>query len=255
MPALIRIAALCGLLLFLGSLSASAYTIVFKDGSTVIAKEKYRVDGDRALVKLPSGTETFFRLEDIDLPNTEKMNEIELGTAIVLEGGENRPFEALRGTTASLRDLLLERARSGPAPAREPTAPTVSTRTTPSGNLDFSSLPKRPFEPEDSSQEILALLRQQGLPISTVLQGSQPGRILVEVFVDNRGEVFETLQECASAFVDTAARFPEIEAMELIMNSSTRSRAGQFVVSPQDALDLVEGRIDPPAYFFANVLF
>ncbi len=256
MSALIRTFAFCGVLLLLGSFSASAYTIVFKDGSTIVTREKYRVEDGQAYVTLLSGTDTYYRLEDIDVQKTEETNLIEIGAAIVLEGGDSRPFEALQSSTATLRDLLIERAKNG-APKRQPktTKTDASLRFSPAGNLDLSSLPRLPFEPEADARAIVSLLRQQGLATSRVLQGSQSDRILVEFSVQNRGEVFETLRMCAGAFVEAVESFPELEAMELVLHSAQRSRAGQFVVSPQDAIGLAEGSIEAPAYFFSNVLF
>ena len=51
-----------------------AYTIFLKDGSTIIAKEVHRVEGDRVIITLPNGTETFIALEEVDLERTKAFN-------------------------------------------------------------------------------------------------------------------------------------------------------------------------------------
>jgi hypothetical protein len=51
-----------------------SYKIFLKDGSQISAKEKYIIKGDRAIITLPNGTQTFILLSNIDVPRTEREN-------------------------------------------------------------------------------------------------------------------------------------------------------------------------------------
>ncbi len=64
--------ALVALLLVVSPLSA--YTIVLRDGSTVQARGEYRVEGERAIITLQNGTETFLSLSEIDVERTAAAN-------------------------------------------------------------------------------------------------------------------------------------------------------------------------------------
>ena len=62
-------------LLVLGlAIPAHAYTIYLKDGSTLIAKEKYRVEEGKAIITLQNGTQTFIDASEIDVARTERTN-------------------------------------------------------------------------------------------------------------------------------------------------------------------------------------
>lgn len=52
----------------------SAYTIVLRDGSTVQAQSPYRVEGERAVITLQNGTQTFLSLSEIDVERTAAAN-------------------------------------------------------------------------------------------------------------------------------------------------------------------------------------
>ena len=55
-------------------LATAAYTIVLKDGSTLVAKEKYTVQNGRAIITLLNGTQTFVPADRIDVKRTEQAN-------------------------------------------------------------------------------------------------------------------------------------------------------------------------------------
>src|SRR3954447_20514082 len=67
-------------------LAATAYTIVLKDGSTLVAKEKYTVQNGRAIITLLNGTQTFVAADQIDVKRTEQMNRLGVGNGVVIPG-------------------------------------------------------------------------------------------------------------------------------------------------------------------------
>jgi hypothetical protein len=241
-----------GILLALVSQAASAYTLVFKDGSTLIVEEEYRIEGDRLYALLLSGTETFFALDDVDLERTAKANEVELGSAIVLDQQGTRDERRDRAEPQNLGDLL--QRRNGDAGIFSKPSESASVRKTPTGNLDFFSLPRQPFRDEETADDISRKLRSVGVA-AAVLQGSEEDRILLEIVANTRGEVFNAMTGTAKAYLELTQTMPDLGAMELALATDNRSRAGMFVLGIEDATALAEGAVEPAAFFVENVIF
>src|SRR5262245_31881113 len=83
------------LLAVLAAAPALPYTVYLKDGSSVQAKKKYRVEGDKAVITLVNGSESFVLLSAIDVARTERENQNDYGgTAVVIDSGKPRPAAA-----------------------------------------------------------------------------------------------------------------------------------------------------------------
>jgi hypothetical protein len=98
-------------------------------------------------------------------------------------------------------------------------------------------------------------MRRHGLDDATAYQGTQANRVLIDIVTGTRGEVFKALESCAAMLIDLRAQWPEVRGLELAMATGTRSRAGQFVLTPEHAEDLKNGGTTPADYFVSNVLF
>ena len=79
--------------------------------------------------------------------------------------------------------------------------------------------------------------------------------MLIDIVTATRGEVFEALQSSAAVLLELRRAWPEVRGLELAMATGTRSRAGQFVLTPEQAEQLASGGTTPAEYFVANVLF
>ena len=105
--------AFASLLGLLSAGSLAAYTVHLKDGSSIVAKKKYTVQGDKAILVLPSGTETALPLAEIDVAKTDADNQDDLGTAIVIENGKATDLTQTAPPPPrkqTLKDLLQQRA-------------------------------------------------------------------------------------------------------------------------------------------------
>ena len=79
--------------------------------------------------------------------------------------------------------------------------------------------------------------------------------MLIDIVTGTRGDVYEALQSSAAVLVALQREWPEVRGLELAMATNTRSRAGQFVLTPGQAELLTGGGTTPAQYFVANVLF
>jgi hypothetical protein len=259
--------ALAALLALLAVLPAGAYTIYLKDGSTIIAKEVYRLDGDKAYITLPSGTETFLDADQIDVERTREINAKDYGTAVVIEGGQRRQLEAGERAVVPretrLSDVIGERGgatrlpdnSSQSATSPEPSAAPARGRTA-TGAANLATLTRAPLPDADLAQEITGMLSGQQLESLKVFRGTTARRPFLEVTASSEGAVFRAIAASARALTQLRERYEEqVEGIELLILTATRERAGQFYITPETARQLTDGELQVSEFFVQYVQF
>lgn len=240
---------------------AFAYTIYMKDGSTLIAKEKYKVTNGKAIIILPNGTESFIRLDQIDVPRTDAANKDNYGTALVIDDTKEIPVPKTETKKQqTLGDLIKNRDLQPPEGAEvrrdsRPAEPTARSKTS-SGYPDLATLARKPYSRLNVAAEIQKFLLGQGIDSVEIYEGTAPGRPFLEITANSEASVFRALTVSASALLSVRDQLPgQIEALELLMVTPTRERGGQFVLTPQMAEDLAAKRVEVSAFFLQNVQF
>ena len=235
---------------------ASAYKIFLKDGTSMSAQERYEVRGDKAWFTLQSGSLTSIRFGDIDVTRTDEYNRKHgYDAALVLQ-------DKIIGTTVAetteptLQDLIRTR-RSSEGTTRRPAATDSESelRQTPAGYDDLTALIRYPLASTDIQAGTLRILRNLDVRRVRAYKGSRPDRILVEVVTDSKGAVLRALEAACKALLQIRARYEEITAIELLMQTSSRERAGQFLLTPNNAPLLAEGRLTAIDFFVEHVQF
>ena len=234
------------------ALPAGAYTIVFKDGSSIVTLDRYTIEGDFAHATLPSGTRTTFPAAEIDVETTDQINRLGIQRGVVLKGSD--PWTEPETDTVR-RDTVADLARSGYTDLSLPDrSQTRQIRRTPAGNPDLFTLERRPSADEEATAALEeAFARTAGAP--KVFAGTQEGRFLIELTTDQENEVFEALQASAKALLEVRRDLPRIAALELLMATGERIRAAQFLLGPEAARQLVDGAVEPAEFFLLNVQF
>ncbi len=259
---------LCALVLLFAATSTAAYTIFLKDGSKIIAKDKYRIEGDQAFITLPSGTETFLPADQIDVERTRTANAKELGTAIVIEGGQRRRIDPNKPTAKRRERRPSDIVRQGdgstrlPIPSSRTTAePKEPAKTSTQGLMatnavDLTRMDRAPLANADLSTEIETLFAGQGVDAVRVYRGTTSQRPFIHVIASSEAAVFRTLTACANTLSQLRERHgAQIEGLELLMLTSTRGHAGQFFITPDLARQLNDKEIEPSEFFVRNVQF
>lgn len=255
-----RRGAVAAWLLLLCALPLAAYTVFLKDGSSVTARGKYEIRNGKAIITLPNGTQTFVDASQVDVPRTEAANRgrdfgaTDLGNTRVMPGDETPP-----PANKSISDLIATHSpskRELPSAKRAPDVAPGKLAKTRAGTLDLAKLPHVTYGRTEVATGVQQFFRAQGVEEVEVFGGSQPDRLLVEVTAGSEGSVFQGLTAGANALLQVRERFPQtVEAMELLMKTPTREKAGQFVLTPEAAAALVSKKLDAPAFFVANVQF
>ncbi|MEO8277800.1 MAG: hypothetical protein ABI639_16420 [Thermoanaerobaculia bacterium] len=248
--------------LLLGSLflagSLAAYTIRLKDGSELVVKKKYVVQGEKAIVILPSGTESALALSEIDVAKTDAANVNDIGTAIVIENGkatdlaQSAPPPPPRQT---LKDLLEKRAAAGGSG----TAGAVAIDAAPATAIarpDAGHSGEAPLRNVEISTAIRTFIFGRGITSLEVQQGQSSRRPRLVFETTSETQVFRALQATAGALIEVRDKHPgEVEAFEMVCDAPSGGRACHFDITPPLAADLVAGRIEPPAFFIKYVEF
>lgn len=240
---------------------ASAYTIYLKDGSRLVASQKYTVQGDNALITLQNGTMTTIKAAEIDVERTKAANKGNYGTAVVLEGNKvaDTPAPA-PAPKPGLSELIASRAvgpRDLPDVKRQ--MPSAGTETaagmTAGGFADFTTLPHNPF-PVELAGDIQKAFFDHGLREILVWRGTKPDRALVQVSVTSEATVFKALAVTARVLEDFRTRHPgALAAVELSLSANQGGNAGQFLMTPEQATDLLSNKVEISSYYRDNLQF
>ena len=240
-----------------------AYSIYLKDGSRLIAREKFRIEEDRVIIVLQNGTQTFIDIAEIDIPRTEEANKSRYGTAFVIEDG--KLIEAPVTQVEQKQGLTdVSRKTEAPARTRPPATRASATQTgsaadvqrTATGVVDLSVFPRAPYRNLDISAETSRFLHALGIDQFQIYQGTEPKRAFLEMTANSESSVFRGLEAAADTLLHLRNQYEgQIEVLEVLLISSNRKRAGQFTLTADKATDLAEKSLDTSTFFVENVQF
>jgi hypothetical protein len=258
----LRRLALAALALLLAS-PLAAYTVYLKNGQTIQAKGKYRIANGKAYITLSNGTQSFFDANEIDVARTEAENKSDYGgNAVILDqgaGARDPHAPAAPPPQKRLSDLIASRKAPRDLPGRReaPVAASVKPSvTTRAGFTDLATFSRRPYGQGDVLAELQQFFHGQGIDDVEVYAGTQGDRPLIDVTTASEGSVFRSISIAANALLHIRDRFPsKVGAFELVMLTPSRERAGQFVLTPEMASDLVAKKLEPPVFYVQNVQF
>ena len=258
-PRLLHLAIL--ILLLAPPLFAAGYAIYLKDGSRIVAKQKYTIDKGRAIIILLNGTQTFVPLSQLDVKRTEDANKEGYGGALVLPGTPQDvgPSTAQPPKEKTLSDLVASREavpRELPGSKRERTETSGGIARTKAGFVDFATVARKPYPNSEVTAELQQFFHGQGTEEMEIYQGTRPDQPLLEITTNSEGSVFKALTTAANALLHIRDAFPNrVVAFELLLTTPERERAGQFVLTPEMATDLVSKKVEVTAFFIKHVQF
>jgi hypothetical protein len=256
-----RPSALLAVLALLAASPLAAYTVYLKDGSTVMAKEKYRIENGKAIITLLNGTQSFIDARSIDVRRTEEANKTDYGNGAVVLNQPNPAAPApLPPRKTTISDLIASRPDVRRAPevrrdtAREAAAAGRVGKTR-AGFVDFAGLGRKPYTNVDVASDLQQFFRGQGVEEVEIYAGTQADRPLLEITTNSEASVFRALTTAANALLHLRENQKKVGALELLLTTPERGRAGQFVLTPEMAADLVAQKVEVAAFFVHNVQF
>ena len=249
----------CLLLLLTVVGPAAAYTVYLKDGAKLIAKEPPEIRGGTAIIVLQNGTQTSLDASEIDLERTRQANQSDLGSALILEGGEftDQPTVSEPTKETKLSDLISRNAEGRSASrsrSARSTGPLAGPRD--SEAIDLLDWTRSPYRNLDVAGEIQGVFRGQGVEQTRLFQGTASDRVLIDLTTDSEAAVFRALKVAAGALVHLQSKYPQVvSSFELVLTTSNNARAGQFYLDEETAELLVSGDLETSSFFVANVRF
>jgi hypothetical protein len=238
-----------------------AYTIYLKDGARLIAREVYRVQDGKAIITLQNGTQTFIDVTEIDIERTLNANREGYGTALMIDKGKvvEGPIVREDQKEESLVDLAARgetTARDRPQARRPSAEDTTGRQITAAGFIDLGAITRRPYSNMEVSSEIKRVFLGQGVDAVQIHQGTQPNSPFLEITTDSEASVFRALEVSADALVHIRTRYPDlVDGFEIFFLTSSRSRAGQFLLTTDAANAMAEDRINVSDFFVRQVQF
>lgn len=240
-----------------------SYTIYLEDGSTVIAREKYRVEEGKAIIVLQNGTQTFIDASEIDVARTERANQGNYGTAFFIDE-EGQVVEAPASPVEQKQRLTDVASRSEPtvgtrSPAMRPETGVSSDadyRRTHTGFVDLTVFPRTPYRNLEIAVEAARFLRTLGVNEFKVFQGTEGQRAFVEMTTNSESSAFRSLEAAADTLIHLRNQFPDqVQELELLLITSNRDRAGQFFIDAETAMRLADSGVDAATFFLQHVQF
>ncbi len=263
MKHLVRTALLAALAALILAGPAAAYVIVLKSGDQMVVAKEYKIENGKAIIELPNGVVTSMDPNEIDVEATRKANEAGYGKALVIDGGDARARTNADNEQPeegkSLADLAASRGgkvRLEPYRREQPANPATKTVKTPAGFIDLQSLPRRPFRDVELAGEMQRFFRGQGIDNVELYQGTESSRPFAEITTNSEASVFRALQIAAEALLAVEQDHPDkVSALELLLATPERERAGQFVLTRDLAQDLVGDHVEVAQFFVQHVQF
>lgn len=243
------------LLAFALALPAAAYTIYLKDGSRIIARHKYVVEGERAIITLENGTQTFLAAAEIDVKRSDGANASNLGSALIFEDGEFKERtgdEAPTPKRETVTDLIARgdaTVQSGARTSADSSAATAPTTT------NMESIKREPMRDIDLATAVKLAFSDRGLEDAAVYQGTEQDRPLIELVAESEASVFHGLELAAEALLVVREGHPGCEVLELLITTSNHERAGEFALTAEMAEQIKGKEVELAAFFVEHVRF
>jgi hypothetical protein len=251
-----RTLSLAGLALagaLLAAPAAQAYLIILKDGTRIESAEKPVAQGRNYVFRDKLGAQKMIAISEVDPAKTDAANKENYRDAYIL--GEPEPLKKETETTAKAPSLseFIKQNRKADIPAPTPSSPVIpdDTRSARSPERPAGPAPVNVLDPivQDA---FLRALQSAAVRGTRITQGGA-GTIRVQAVTDGEANVFGALVGTARGLKEARTAGRLVEQVELYMATSAGENAGKFVISPENADDLLNGTVPPAKFFVANV--
>lgn len=252
-------AALLATALGLAGTASATYVIYTKDGKRIEAQDKPVVQGKRVVYTTPLGTPQSIAIEEWDQARSEKINKEGLGNAYILDdpGGSRSTLPNPETKKPSLSEYIRQHGRKNmdttrPEPAEGELVRSMRSEGQRAVRAAAPEPPSIVMDPQITEAFMRAL---DGSNVKGVKLTQIPSGIHVEATTESEQQVFLALVACARGLKESRAAGKPLDKAEVVFATSTGESAARFDLSPNDADDLLTGRVTPSRYFVTSVIF
>lgn len=253
-------ASLLALALGVAGTATATYVIYTKDGKRIEARERPVVQGKRLIYRNPLGTQQSIAFDEWDQERSEKANREGLGNAYVLDdpGAARSSLPEPSAKKPSLSDYIRQHGRKmdadRPAPrdgevVKGRPAESEARAASRAAAAESSTIV---MDPQITQAFMRAL---DGSSVKGVKLTQIPSGIRIHATTESEQQVFLGLVACARGLKESRAAGKPLDKAELVFATSGGEAAARFDLSPNDAENLLNGRVTPSRYFVSNVVF
>lgn len=252
-------AALLALALGLAGTAAATYIIYTKDGKRIEARDRPVTQGKRLIYVNPLGTQQSIAFDEWDQERSEKANREGLGNAYVLDdpSGSRSALPQPSEKKPSLSDYIKQHGRkemsSERAERREGEVGKAMLNDARQAIRAAAAEPPTIVMDPQITQAFMRAL--DGSSVKGVKLSQIPSGIRIHATTESEQQVFLGLVACARGLKESRAAGKPLDKAELVFATSTGESAARFDLSPNDAENLLNGRVTPARFFVSNVVF
>jgi hypothetical protein len=241
--------------------ATATYVIFTKDGKRIEAQEKPVLKGKRLTFLTPLGSPQSIAVDEFDQERSDKMNKEGLGNAYLLDDptGQRSSLPNPEAKKPSLSEYIKQHGKKD----------MDSSRDSKQGEL----VKQRPVESEMRATARAAIAAEPPLIVMDpqiteafmrAMDGSSvkgvkltqiPSGVRVTATTETEQQVFLALVACARGLKESRAAGKPLDKAEVAFTTSTGETAARFDLSPNDADNLLTGRVTPSRFFVSHVIF
>jgi hypothetical protein len=232
--------------------ATQGYVVILKSGHKIRCKEPMSIEGPNAVLTLATGTLASYPLALVDLVETERYNQLGLGSALMIEelSVQGTPIPTPTPYTSLGQHATIDGGGGGAVSLGS----TIEPTPVPTPGIKLQS---EKYHDERVDQAFIKIFDEKELLIYTTSRGTQPDHYFVQTTTDSEREVFDALETVAEAYVLINRIHPEIApaAVELKMLQTSGKPAGTFRLTPALAKELADGDTPTQTFYIKNVIF
>jgi hypothetical protein len=254
-----RAAALVLALAFGWAGTAPASFIIFtKDGKRIEALEKPVVKGRIVTFLTPLGSPQSIALDEYDVERSEKVNKEGLGNAYSLNepNGSRSALPNPEEKKPSLSEYIRQHGRKMDSTNPDARQGELMRTMRSEGERAIRAAAAEPplivMDPQITEAFMRAM---DGSSVKGVKLTQIPSGVRVTATTETEQQVFLALVACARGLKESRAAGKPLDKAEVAFTTSGGDSAARFDLSPNDADNLLTGRVTPARFFVSNVLF
>lgn len=251
-----RTLSLAGLALagaLLGTLPAQAYLIILKDGTRIESAEKPVAQGRNYVFRDKLGAQKMIAISEVDPAKTDAANKENYRDAYILGDPEPLKKDTEKSAKAPSLSEYIKQNRKSDIPVPTPSSPAIPDEPRAARSPESSAGPAPGNVLDPIVQDAFLRALQSAAVRGTRITQGGAGTIRVQAVTDGEANVFAALVGTARGLKEARTAGRLVEQVELYMSTSAGENAGKFVISPENADELLNGTVPPAKFFVANV--
>lgn len=240
-----RVAAAAAVVMLATSPAWAVYVVILKDGTRISARERFKVQGEMALITLPNGTVTQIQLARVDVAASDKASAKGVGDAVQIDAvpkSSTPTASASDRSTASLQEVARQRRLKEEKKAQD-------------AGKGGKGATLSPYPDREIASAFYAALESAGIGNIQTFAGSAKGAIRIDGVADKEEQIFSALTTLARRYQEMKSSTSLApERIELTLKTSTGEDAGSFSFNIDEAGPLLRGELSAQEFFVRNVV-